>query len=34
MEEFGVDDGKEIAELNCSSKHIFHLACISEWVKK
>jgi hypothetical protein len=25
---------KLIAELKCNSKHIFHLDCLTEWVKK
>ena len=32
MEEFSATDNKEIAELNCNSKHIFHLSCVSQWV--
>lgn len=34
MENFVEGDGKMIAELNCNNKHIFHLECLSEWVKK
>lgn len=29
LDNFGIDDGKEIAELNCNSKHIFHVLCLS-----
>ena len=28
MDEFSEEDKREIAELNCSGKHIFHLECI------
>lgn len=34
MVEFRMNDPELIAELNCSQKHIFHLNCIKEWVKK
>ena len=34
MENFVIGDGKLIAELKCHNKHIFHLNCMSEWVKK
>lgn len=34
MVDFTVDDPKPVAELNCSNKHIFHLECIQEWVKR
>ena len=30
LEEF--QKGSEIAELNCNSKHIFHIKCIKNWV--
>ena len=33
LEDFKEGDGKPIAELNCNSNHIFHLDCLSEWVK-
>lgn len=28
MEEFSENDSRELAELNCSSKHVFHLQCL------
>ena len=31
LDEFNEKDTREIAELNCSNKHIFHLQCIKEW---
>jgi len=34
LEKFEENDGKMIAELNCSSKHIYHVECLKEWVKK
>ena len=34
LEEFKTADGKQIAELNCNSKHIFHLNCLSKWAEK
>lgn len=34
MENFAIGDGKLVAELKCHNKHIFHLDCLSEWVKK
>lgn len=34
LEAFKEGDGKLIAELNCNNKHIFHVDCMSEWVKK
>ena len=34
LEAFTEGDGKMIAELNCNSKHIFHVDCLTEWVKK
>ena len=34
MDDFAEDDGREIAELNCNNKHIFHLECIKEWSAK
>ena len=34
LEQFREDDGKLIAELNCNSKHIFHVNCLYEWVDK
>ena len=30
LEEF--KKGNEIAELNCNSKHIFHLTCLIKWL--
>ena len=32
-EEFKVGDGKEIVELDCSNKHVFHLACMTKWIE-
>lgn len=34
LEEFKEDDEQQIAELNCSSKHIFHLECLVGWLAK
>lgn len=33
LDEFQMDLTREIAELGCSNKHIFHLDCLSDWVK-
>ena len=32
LEKFQEDDGRLIAELNCNSKHIFHVDCLSNWI--
>ena len=32
LEEF--NDQSQVAELNCSNKHIFHVNCLQEWVAK
>ena len=32
-EEFKVLDGKEIVELDCNNKHVFHLECMEKWVE-
>ena len=34
LDDFKEGDGKQIAELSCNEKHIYHLDCLSEWVKK
>jgi E3 ubiquitin-protein ligase DOA10 len=34
IEKFTAEDGKLLAELNCDSRHIFHLDCLLEWVEK
>jgi hypothetical protein len=34
MVDFKEENFKEIAQLNCSSKHIFHVECLKQWVKK
>ena len=33
LDEFDEKDEREIAELNCNNKHIFHLECIKNWSK-
>lgn len=33
LENFSETDGKQVAELNCSAKHIFHADCLKEWLK-
>ena len=34
LEPFKVNDGKDIVELDCSKKHVFHLNCMEKWVEK
>lgn len=34
LENFSDKDGKKIATLNCSSKHVFHVKCIIDWCEK
>lgn len=34
IDEFSEEDGRLIAELNCDQRHIFHVECLIEWVKK
>ena len=34
LDGFKENNDREISELSCDSKHIFHLACVTEWVKK
>jgi len=31
MEDFS-NGSERVAELNCSSKHLFHLECLKQWV--
>jgi len=33
LDPFSTEDKRQIAELNCSNKHIFHLDCIKSWVE-
>lgn len=33
LEEFQLGDKRQIAQLNCNQKHIFHYECMAEWVK-
>ena len=33
LDEFAKNEDREIAELNCNNKHIFHLDCIKKWVE-
>ena len=33
MNEFGIDDPKELVELDCNYKHIFHIECLEEWLE-
>jgi hypothetical protein len=32
LENFSEGDGKMVAELGCSNKHIFHVDCLKTWV--
>ena len=34
FEEFSKDDKKQLVELNCNNKHIFHEECIQQWISK
>ncbi len=34
MVNFADEPDKLIAELSCSSKHIFHAECLTQWVEK
>lgn len=34
LENFSESDGKKLAHLNCSSKHVFHVQCIIDWCNK
>ena len=34
MEEFGIDDPKELVELDCNLHHIFHIDCLEEWLEQ
>ena len=27
------NEGKPVAELNCSNKHIFHVDCLEKWTR-
>ena len=29
-----MEDGKEIVELDCNNKHVFHLECLEKWIEK
>lgn len=32
LENFSENDTRLVAELNCNSKHIFHVDCLSDWI--
>ena len=32
--EFADNKDAKIAEVKCTGKHIFHVACLEEWIKK
>ena len=34
LESFAESSHKDIAELDCSNKHIFHVECLKQWVEK
>lgn len=34
LEDFSETDGKQVAELSCSNKHIFHVDCLKDWLVK
>ena len=33
LENFAEDPTKQVAELNCSNKHVFHVECLQGWIK-
>ena len=34
LEEFRIGDTRQIAELSCNSRHIFHLECLAKWAER
>ena len=33
LEDFCASDDKDVCEVACSGKHIFHVACITDWAR-
>ena len=34
LEDYSQNPNKEVAELGCDQRHLFHVECLTEWVKK
>ena len=34
LEPYLITDNVKVVQLNCNSKHLFHLKCINEWLDK